>query len=100
MTTNYDPESTSSNMEISESRPISLNLVYFGVFREKSGLSEETIWTYSRTPRDLYQELEGKYLFDFPLSHLRVAVDGKVADLDAHLDSGNIVVYLPPFGGG
>ncbi|MHB1606919.1 MAG: MoaD/ThiS family protein [Leptospirales bacterium] len=79
---------------------ISISLVYFGAIREKTGVSEETVLTTSQTPRNLYQELDLQYSLGFPLSRLRVAVDGKIADPDEIIASGSTVIYLPPFGGG
>ncbi|MHB8421294.1 MAG: MoaD/ThiS family protein [Leptospirales bacterium] len=79
---------------------IAISLVYFGAIREKTGVSEETVLTTAQTPRNLYQELDQQYSLGFPLSRLRVAVDGKISDPDEIIASGSTVIYLPPFGGG
>ena len=77
-----------------------IKVLYFGVFREQRGTSEENVRTTSKTALELYTELSA--LHTFPLDHddVRVAVNETLRDWQTPLAEGDTVVFLAPFGGG
>ncbi|MEJ2138047.1 MAG: MoaD/ThiS family protein [Gammaproteobacteria bacterium] len=72
---------------------------YFAVLRERTGVPVETIETAAEKASDLYAELQQRH--DFPeLASLKVAINDEFADWDAALCNGDSVVFIPPVAGG
>lgn len=81
-----------------------LEVVYFAWVRERIGVPREVVDTKAATVADLIAELaarDDRYALAFSdLDVVRVAVNQKVADLDAPLDSAREVAFFPPMTGG
>ena len=60
----------------------------------------ESLVTSARTPRELYDELKGRYPFTLPADMLRVAVNTEFGDWAQTLADGDAVVFIPPVAGG
>ena len=88
---------TSTN-ERSPARQI--NVQYYALLREQAGRSSESLVTAAVTPRDLYQELKGRYPFSLAPEMLRVAVNSEFGDWGQRLREGDSVVFIPPVAGG
>jgi molybdopterin converting factor small subunit len=78
----------------------SFHILYYAVFREATGLSEETVRSAAPTAADLYRELSRKHGIPYDLSVLRVALNDTVVPWSADLKDGDTVVFLAPFAGG
>lgn len=79
---------------------MTVQVQYFAVFREQRGLSEETVATEAKTPGALYAELAERYGFSLEPRLVRAAVNGAFAGMDAGLEDGDRVVFIPPVAGG
>jgi molybdopterin synthase sulfur carrier subunit len=83
---------------------ITLDVLYFAWVRERIGVARETVVTAATTPRALLAELAARddrhaeALAD--LGALRVAIDQRLADLDAPLADAREVAIFPPMTGG
>jgi molybdenum cofactor guanylyltransferase len=77
-----------------------IRVQYYALLREQAGRSTETLQTRARTPRDLYNELRGRYAFTLPPEMLRVAVNAEFGDWSQPLEAGDAVVFIPPVAGG
>jgi len=77
-----------------------IKVQYFAVFREQSGLGEESIGTVSRTAGDLYMELAAKHSFSLPPAIVRASINLEFRSLDTELRNGDTVVFIPPVAGG
>jgi len=77
-----------------------INIHYFALLREERGCSEETLETQVATPLALYQLLRERHGFRLEPKHLRVAVNEIFSDWNAELNSGDVVVFIPPVAGG
>jgi molybdenum cofactor guanylyltransferase len=77
-----------------------IRVQYYALLREQAGRSAETLTTQSRTPRELYAELRGRYPFTLPAEMLRVAVNAEFGDWSQPLKAGDAVVFIPPVAGG
>ena len=81
-----------------------MDILYFAWVRERIGIPREQVETSAATVADLVAELrlrEERYELAFSdLTALRVAVDQKLADFDAPLDSVREVAFFPPMTGG
>ncbi len=73
---------------------------YYALLREQAGRSEEALVTSARTPRELYEELKGRYPFSLAPEMLRVAVNAEFGDWSQPLADGDTVVFIPPVAGG
>ncbi|HEX5460038.1 MAG TPA: NTP transferase domain-containing protein [Steroidobacteraceae bacterium] len=82
------------------SAPRQINVQYYALLREQAGRSSESLVTTAATPRDLYQELKGRYPFSLAPEMLRVAVNSEFADWEQRLREGDAVVFIPPVAGG
>ncbi|WP_099590497.1 MoaD/ThiS family protein [Leptospirillum ferriphilum] len=74
--------------------------IYFGPLREKTGRDREALVTLASTPRELYREIAARYGFEERVDEIRVAVGEEFCDLDRRLEPDDTVVFLFPFGGG
>jgi len=77
-----------------------INVQYYALLREQAGRSSESLVTNAATPRDLYQELKGRYPFSLAPEMLRVAVNSEFGDWEQRLAEGDSVVFIPPVAGG
>lgn len=81
-----------------------MQVLYFAWLRERIGVPREEVATRAAVVADLVEELrarEPRYAAAFAdLSAVRVAVDQKMADLDAPLAGAREVAFFPPVTGG
>jgi molybdopterin-guanine dinucleotide biosynthesis protein A len=77
-----------------------INVQYYALLREQAGRSSESLVTAAGTPRELYQELRGRYPFSLAPEMLRVAVNSEFGDWGQRLSEGDSVVFIPPVAGG
>jgi molybdopterin-guanine dinucleotide biosynthesis protein A len=77
-----------------------INVQYYALLREQAGRSEEALVTTARTPRELYDELKGRYPFSLAPEMLRVAVNAEFGEWAQPLADGDAVVFIPPVAGG
>ncbi len=77
-----------------------LHIKFFAALREQAGVSELDVTTGARTPAELYAELTATRGLTLPASLLRVAINDRYAAMDAALQPGDRVVFIPPVAGG
>jgi len=81
-----------------------IEVLYFAWLRERAGTPRETVETRAPTVAALVEELkgrsEGHALAFSDLRAVRVAVDQKLAALDASLVGAREVAFFPPMTGG
>jgi molybdopterin converting factor subunit 1 len=77
-----------------------IRVQYFALLREQAGRSDESLVTSARTPRELYDELKGRYPFTLAPEMLRVAVNTEFGEWSQPLADGDAVVFIPPVAGG
>ncbi|MGH8299272.1 MAG: NTP transferase domain-containing protein [Steroidobacteraceae bacterium] len=77
-----------------------INVQYYALLREQAGRSSESLLTAAATPRDLYQQLRGRYPFSLAPEMLRVAVNSEFSEWGHRLQDGDSVVFIPPVAGG
>ena len=83
---------------------MTLDVLYFAWLRERIGVPRERVESRAETVRDLVAELDARddwhaaALAD--LSAVRVAVDQRLADMDASLAGAREVAFFPPMTGG
>jgi molybdenum cofactor guanylyltransferase len=96
------PEEYGTAMTTLSSAPVRKNVKvqYYALLREQAGRSEEALVTGARTPRELYEELKGRYPFSLAPEMLRVAVNAEFGDWSQPLADGDSVVFIPPVAGG
>jgi molybdopterin converting factor small subunit len=73
-----------------------LTVQYHAMLREEKGLPEEQVEYAGPDPRGLYQELG----LSLAPEHLKVAINDEMADWDAPLKDGDVVIFIPPVAGG
>ena len=85
-------------------RVATIDVLYFAWLRERIGVPRERVETSAATVRDLVAELADRddwhaaALSD--LAAVRVAVDQRLADMDAPLAGAREVAFFPPMTGG
>lgn len=80
-----------------------MNLIrirYFGELRDAADIDEEVVETTSEGPGELYAELVSRHGFTSDTGVLRVAINDRFAEMDARLEAGDTVVFIPPVNGG
>ncbi|EYD75175.1 putative molybdopterin MPT converting factor, subunit 1 protein [Rubellimicrobium mesophilum DSM 19309] len=81
-----------------------IEVLYFAWLRERAGTSRESVETRAPNVAALVEELkgrsEGHALAFSDLRAVRVAVDQKLAGLDAPLGGAREVAFFPPMTGG
>jgi molybdenum cofactor guanylyltransferase len=77
-----------------------IRVQYYALLREEAGKSEESVGTRAATPRELYEELQGRYPFSLAVQMLKVAVNDEFGDWSQRLADGDRVVFIPPVAGG
>ena len=81
-----------------------IDVLYFAWVRERIGMPKESVDSDAETVADLVEELmsrEERYKVAFSdMSSVRVAVDQKLADIEAPLAGAREVAFFPPMTGG
>ena len=77
-----------------------IKVQYYALLREQAGRSDEALETAARTPRELYEELQGRHPFSLAPEMLRVAVNAEFGEWTQPLADGDSVVFIPPVAGG
>lgn len=77
-----------------------VKVCYFAVLREQRGLSREEVEANAATPGALYSELRTRHAFSLEPGLVRAAVNGEFVEMDARLEDGDEVVFIPPVAGG
>jgi len=85
-------------MPASPQRPIRIR--FFAVLREQAGCATLEVATSAATPADLYRELQAGRGLSFRADLLRVAINERYGAMDAPLNAGDQVVFIPPVAGG
>jgi molybdopterin synthase sulfur carrier subunit len=73
---------------------------YFAGFREHAGVSEEEVSLAVSNAGDVFESLKHRHGSEEPLGHCKVAVNDEMADWDAVVNDGDIVLFFPPVAGG
>jgi molybdopterin synthase sulfur carrier subunit len=73
---------------------------YFASMREDRGCDEEVIETSLQTLGELYDQLRQQYGFSLERKKVRVAVNDTFVSWDVAPREGDLVVFIPPVGGG
>ncbi len=76
-----------------------ITVEYFAVLRETAGVANEPWQTGAATPAELFAELSGKNAFP-QMQSLKVAINDEFGAMDAPLNDGDRVVFIPPVAGG
>ena len=76
-----------------------LNIEYFAILREQTGLDRELLETDLTTPAELFAELTQRYGFP-QMETVKVAINDEFGDWQAPLKDGDSVVFIPPVAGG
>jgi molybdopterin converting factor subunit 1 len=79
---------------------LTVEVLYFAIFREQAGRDDETVQTTAATARELYHELKTRHGFTMRVEHVRVAVNDEMADWDLPLNRADTLVFIPPVAGG
>lgn len=77
-----------------------IKVQYYALLREQAGRREEGVETQANNPMELYDELTKRHHFSLPPNMLRVAVNAEFGSWSQPLDSGDVVVFIPPVAGG
>ncbi len=79
---------------------MNLKVLYFAALAEAAGRDDEVVSTTAADLRALYAERAAEHGFDWPVEHLRVALDGVFVPWDSPPREGAEVVFIPPVSGG
>ena len=77
-----------------------VRMQYFASMREDRGCDEEVIETSLQTLGELYDQLRQQYGFSLERNKVRVAVNDTFVSWDEAPREGDLVVFIPPVGGG
>lgn len=78
----------------------SITVRYFAVFRENAGVGEETLQIEAATAADVFDATRERHGSAEPLGHCKVAINDEMADWDAAVEDGDVVLLFPPVAGG
>ncbi len=79
----------------------SIHVRFFAVLREQAGCSTVEVNSAARDAAALYGELQQRYPgLTFPPHLLKVSINERYAAMDAPLQAGDRVVFIPPIAGG
>ncbi len=79
---------------------ITINLLYFALFREVTGKGQESLSGEFKSPEDVFKSLGDLYTLDIDKGILQVAVNDSFAGWDTALVEGDTVVFIMPVSGG
>ena len=77
-----------------------IQIRYYAILREASGVEKETVKTAAHDAGGLYKELQARYNIRLPDRNLKVAVNDHFCSLNTVLKDGDSVVFMPPVAGG
>jgi molybdopterin converting factor subunit 1 len=77
-----------------------VQICYFAVLRELSGISEESINTSAETAEQLYDELTKIHNFTLNKELIKVAINDSFVPWNTTLNPDDTVVFIPPVAGG
>jgi len=73
---------------------------YFALFREHAGISGETLESDAESAAALFVQLKHRHGSAEPAGHCKVAINDEMADWDAPVSDGDVVLFFPPVAGG
>lgn len=73
---------------------------YFAIFRENSGVGEETLELDANTALDVFEATRARHGSEEPTGHCKVAVNDEMVDWNATVKDGDTVLLFPPVAGG
>ena len=77
-----------------------ISIEYYAILKDIVGKSQEDFLTSVDTAAALYQELKLKYGFTLECDQLRAAINDSFVDWKTKLNTGDVVVFIPPIAGG
>ena len=77
-----------------------LNVKYFAVIRDNTGIEGEVIETQVKNSSELYDFLSKKYPLTLKQSDLRVAINNRFKSFETPLKENDVVAFIPPVAGG
>jgi len=81
-------------------RTVTIRVVYFAALAEAARREAETVETDAADLRAFYLERAAAHGIEWPIEHLRVALDGAFVDWTGTLHDGAEVAFIPPVSGG
>lgn len=79
---------------------ITVQVCYFAVLRDRSGLSMESLDTECKTVRELVDDLVERRRLGLPSPLIRAAINGSFVEDSSTLDDGDEIDLIPPVSGG
>ena len=73
---------------------------FFAILKEQAGTANETVQASCNTLHELYEDARRRHGFSLESRHLRVAVNGRFAEMTGPLADHDDVSFLPPVAGG
>ena len=73
---------------------------YFALFRERAGVSEETLSLAAETAADVFAATRERQGSPEPLGHCKVAINDVMADWQSPVSDVDTVLLFPPVAGG
>ena len=77
-----------------------LHVHYFALYRAATGVTEESVETSARTPRDLFGEMVGKHPALAHYQSCQVAVNDQLSGWETELADGDKILFFPQVSGG
>ena len=79
---------------------IGVTAKYFAVFREQAGRDGEVLSTDATTAGELFAEIASRHGFADPMARCKVAINDELAEWEAAIAEGDVVLFFPPVAGG
>lgn len=77
-----------------------VQIQYFAVLRDRSGISKETIEVNVQSVRELIDEIIVSRSLGLPPSLIRIALNGSFVDDQTLIKDGDEITLIPPVSGG
>lgn len=77
-----------------------VHVIYYALLRQERGMAEETVDSQAASARELFQELKSRHAFKLSETHIKVAINSKMASWDSPFESGDTILFIPPVAGG
>ncbi len=77
-----------------------ITVKYFALFRETAGVDEETLTLDAESAADVFAATAERHGGTEPQGHCKVAINDVMADWDAAVSDGDVVLLFPPVAGG